>query len=508
MHPTSLPSRYGSGDIGPGARAFLDTLARAGQSVWQMLPIGPVGYGDSPYSAQSAFAGNPYLISIDDLVTRGLLPKAALAPPLVSDPRRLDYETSNAFRERALEVAHYHFVRGGGLRDPAYLRFCRQHASWLDDFALFCAIKGQQGGVAWTRWPAPLRDRDRDAIEQARSELSPRITYYKFSQYIFDEQWRALHDRAKAMKISLIGDVPIFVAHDSADVWRRRASFRLDDGGNPTVVAGVPPDYFSRTGQRWGNPVYRWKHMKKSGYAFWRQRVGLLLQRFDVLRLDHFIGFVHAWEIPASEPTAIHGRYVPGPGRDLFRALARDNPALPLIAEDLGAVTDEVVRLRDRLGLPGLRILQFAFGTDPSGPSFKPHNYVPNTVAYTGTHDNDTVVGWFDDEGGPQAARSEAQASLERDSTLRYLGTEGREIHWEMIRALMVSVANLVVFPLQDVLGLGSDARMNRPGDAVGNWRWRFTDADLTPSIVERLAELTMTYDRAPPPRSHRVEPS
>jgi 4-alpha-glucanotransferase len=319
----------------------------------------------------------------------------------------------------------------------------------------------------------------------------------KFVQYAFDKQWGELRAYAAARGVGLIGDLPIFVAHDSADVWRAPGAFFLDEAGEPTVIAGCPPDYFSATGQRWGNPLYRWRRMKGSGYEWWIERLRVALRRFDVVRLDHFIGFQRYWEIPANEPTAIRGRWMKGPGATFFDAVERSLGGLPFIAEDLGEVTPAVYALRDRYRLPGIRILQFAFGDDRSAPSFLPHNYPRRAVVYTGTHDNDTVVGWFHDEGGGDSTRTAAQARREREAALRYLGTSGKEIHWDMIRAALASVAALALFPLQVVLGLGSESRMNRPGQASGNWGWRFAGDALTPEITARLALLTRTYGRA-----------
>jgi 4-alpha-glucanotransferase len=469
-----------------------------------MLPVGPVGYGNSPYSAESAFAGSPLLIDPEGLVADGLLAASALrlsGPDRAASTHldRVDYRATTALREGLLRAAFDAFQ---GARPPvAYEAFCHAQADWLDEFALFRALKRAAGGAAWVDWEPELRDRHPSALDRARAELTRDLAYERFVQFVFATQWTGMKDYARSRGVSLIGDVPIFVAHDSADVWQHRELFRLDEHGTPTVVAGVPPDYFSATGQRWGNPVYRWKRMRRDDYGFWRRRLHITLDRFDVVRLDHFIGFVQGWEIPVAEPTAVHGRYVKGPGARLFRALRAElGGQLPLIAEDLGAMTDAVKALRDRLGLPGLRILQFAFGTDPCAPDFLPHNYPRNTVAYTGTHDNDTTVGWFHERGGEEGSRSEAQTEKERVAALAYMGASGREIHWDMIRTVMGSVANVAVFPLQDVLGLGTEARMNRPGTADGNWEWRLSESALTSTLAARLAELVHTYDRAPKP--------
>ena len=477
LHPTSLPGPGENGDLGSRARRFADFLAQAGQRWWQMLPLGQPGYGDSPYSALSAFAGTPALISLERLAEDGLL-------------------TGAPSRELALQQAFAAFRRREGREREEFALYCEANREWLDDFALYWAIKRSQRLVQWTRWPAELRDRRPGALEEARRHLRDDLELCRFEQYRFDGDWRALRLYCEQRGIGLIGDVPIFVAHDSADVWQHRELFHLDDRGEPTVIAGVPPDYFSATGQRWGNPLYNWPRLRETGFHWWVERFRAALARFHAIRLDHFIGFVRYWEIPAGEPTAVNGRWMPGPGWPLFQAVHAALGELPLVAENLGAVTPAVERLRRKLRAPGLRILQFAFGTDPQAPLFAPHAYRRNTVAYTGTHDNDTTVGWFNDAGGD--SRSPAQVEKERRAALRYLGaSDGGEIHWHMIRALYASVANLVLVPAQDVLGLGSESRMNRPGIATGNWRWRLAEGALTPALAERLHELVQTYGRS-----------
>jgi len=496
VHPTSLPGPHGCGDIGATARAWIDFSASAAQSWWQMLPVGPLGYGNSPYSAQSAFAGNPLLVALDPLVERGWIDARMLGT--ASLPRaRVDYPATHLFRMSCLrEAAARFFARRDRDERRSFDAFVERERAWLDGFALFRAIKRAHDDVEWTRWPAPLRDRNADALARASHDLADEIAFEKLVQWIFDEQWRTLRAHAAARDVGLVGDVPIVVAHDSADVWEHRELFFLDDEGAPTYVAGVPPDYFSRTGQRWGNPLYRWRTLKRSGYDWWVRRMRSTLTRFDVARLDHFIGFQRYWRIPAREPNAVNGKWMKGPGADLFSVLERELGGLPLIAEDLGAITPSVKRLRDRLGLPGIRVLQFAFGTDPSAPDFLPHNHPRRAVVYTGTHDNDTTLGWFHDRGG-EGARSPEQTEIERRAAMRYLGVrDAHEIHWDMIRAAYASVARTAIVPLQDVLGLGSEARMNHPGTLAGNWEWRFAASDLTPAIAERLADLARTYGR------------
>jgi 4-alpha-glucanotransferase len=492
LHLTSLSGPHGSGDLGEEAVAFADALARAEQRWWQMLPIGPAGYGDSPYSAASAFAGDPILV---DLRALGIPLDEARFPTDV-----VDFADVRAFREAHLARAHASFAAAPRGEHAAFDAFCTREAAWLDDYALYASIKRAEGGAAWVHWPAPLRDREPAALAAARASLARDIERARFVQFRFDEQWSRLRAACAARGVALLGDVPIFVAHDSADVWAHRDLFFLDDAGAPTVVAGVPPDYFSKTGQRWGNPLYRWKRLAARGFDWWVARMKKALSRFDAVRLDHFIGFARYWEVPASEPTAMHGRWRRGPGRALFDALEAELGALPLVAEDLGAVTPGVRRLRRGLGLPGIRLAQFAFGTDPQAPTFLPHAHPRRAVVYTGTHDNDTTVGWFFDPGGEGSSRSPEETEDERRHALAYLGrndAEVEEIHWAMIRLVWGSVAHTAIVPMQDVLGLGTEARMNRPGTSGGsNWRWRM--AEPAPAReLERLAEVTRTYGRA-----------
>lgn len=503
LHVTSLPGPHGNGDLGTEAHAFVDSLARAGQRWWQMLPVGPAGYGDSPYSAMSAFAGNPLLVDLDALgipVDPAALPEGAV-----------DFEAATAFRERHLRRAFDVFRQSAEQERAAFRAFVARESRWLEDFALFSALKRAHGGVEWTQWEAGVRRRDPGALARAREEHADEIELAKYVQWKFDEQWSALRAACHARGIGLIGDLPIFVAHDSADVWQHPEVWKLDADGAATVVAGVPPDYFSETGQRWGNPLYRWADLAKHGYPWWVDRVRATLARFDAVRLDHFIGFVRYWQVPGDEETAIHGRWLKGPGRALFDTIRRElgGGDLPFIAEDLGAVTPKVTRLRRELGLPGMRIVQFAFGNDPQVAVFKPHNHVRGCVVYTGTHDNDTVVGWFTDPGdGTSSTRSAEQTEIERRNALAYLGrssAKGLEIHWEMIRLAMASVARIAVVPLQDVLGLGSEARMNTPGKAAGNWRWRLRRGEITEAIERRLLESTRTYGRGGAPTQEKT---
>jgi 4-alpha-glucanotransferase len=492
LHLTSLPGPHGNGDLGDEARAFVDYLVRAKQSFWQMLPVGPCGYGNSPYSAQSAFAGNPLVVALGPLCAAGYLPAAELGGAPRFSEARVDYAAAERFRTHCLRVAFE-----GARLVPALARFREENSAWLDDYALFRALKSKHGELEWTRWPAEYRDREPSALARARRELADEIAFRSFEQWQFSVQWRALRSYCHERSIGLIGDLPIFLAHDSADVWQHREVFRLDGSGMPSVVAGVPPDYFSASGQRWGNPLYDWQRLEQSDYGFWLDRMRMMLERFDVVRLDHFIGFGRNWEIPGDEATAVNGRWIKGPGAALFDRLLAEFGRLPLIAEDLGEISDDIKALRDRFELPGMKVLQFAFGTDASANDFLPHNYPRRAAVYTGTHDNDTTVGWFAAQDESSSNRSPEQVEKERATVLAYVNAaDGREIHWDMIRMCMLSIANTAIFPMQDVLGLGSEARMNRPGRASGNWEWRCSRGALDPKSAERLARLVETYER------------
>jgi len=486
LHPTSLPGRCGIGDLGKGAFRFVDFLAESGQRLWQVLPLGPTGYGDSPYQSFSAFAGNPLLISLEKLVEEGALaPQVLEAAPRFPD-HRVDYGAVIPFKLRVLHESFVHFRRHASSEQrEAFAAFCAAEESWLEDFALFMALKAHHGGAPWNAWEREIAARRPEAVARWRRALANEIAFQKYLQFQFFRQWAAVKRYANERGIRVIGDVPIFVAHDSADVWAHPELFRLDETGRPTVVAGVPPDYFSPTGQLWGNPLYRWDVMAADGYAWWIARLRATLRLMDIVRLDHFRGFVAYWEVPAGAKTAERGRWVKGPGAAFFRAVREALGDVPIIAEDLGVIKPEVEALRDAFGFPGMKVLQFAFSTDAQNP-YLPHNYDRNCVVYTGTHDNDTTVGWF-----------RSLPEDERAFCLKYLGTEGREIHWELIRLAMMSVADTVVIPLQDVLGLGSEARMNYPGRLGGNWTWRYAEGALTEAVCARLVELVETYGRS-----------
>jgi 4-alpha-glucanotransferase len=499
LHPTSLPGRFGVGDLGPEAWRFVDLLETMGQSLWQVLPLGPTGYGDSPYQCFSAFAGNPLLISLEMLVTDGLLAESDLAEVPEFPTTEVDYGPVIEFKTRLLRRAYDNFEASPDLADLAELRqacqlFASQAGWWLEDYALFRSIKDYHGGCEWTRWDPYLRDRQDDALHFFRENHGREIGLHKFLQFIFFRQWLGLASYANERGIKIIGDIPIFVAHDSADVWAHRELYHLDEAGMPTVVAGVPPDYFSADGQLWGNPLYRWELMAGDGYRWWISRIRATLGTVDIVRLDHFRGFEKYWAVPAGETTARNGSWEQGPEGKFFEAISRELGALPIIAEDLGVITPEVRRLRDRFGLPGMQILQFGFSPDPEADGLKPYSFVPNSVVYTGTHDNDTTCGWFAARGGSTLGADVIDA--ERELLLRYLGTDGSEINWDLIRLALASVANMAIIPLQDLLGLGSEARMNTPARESGNWGWRFDAEQLTPSIQQRFLDLTETYGR------------
>jgi 4-alpha-glucanotransferase len=501
LHPTSLPSPFGIGELGTEARGLLDAFAEAGQGLWQVLPLGPTGYGDSPYQCFSAFAGNPLLVSLERLRDEGLLGRDELAGAPSSAEDEVDFGAVIAFKRPLLRQAHARFERDAMPSQRAVFEsFCSSHSSWLDDFALFMALKEAHGGVAWNQWGRALASRDGDALARARAELALEIHSVRFSQFLFFEHWKDVRSHAHKRGLRILGDVPIFVAYDSADVWAHPEMFHLDNEGNPTAISGVPPDYFSATGQRWGNPLYRWDVLEASGFGWWIERLRSTLGLVDGVRLDHFRGFEACWEIPAAEATAIRGRWVKGPGASFFEAIRNALGELPMVAENLGVITPEVESLRERFDLPGMAILQFAFGADPQADDFKPHNYPRNRAAYSGTHDNDTTVGWWTSTGSGDSTRTGEQIAAERGLTLRYLGTDGREIHWDFIRALMASVADTVIFPMQDVLGLGSGARMNLPGRPSGNWRWRMRAGAMDAAVCRRLRDLAETFGRIVPP--------
>ena len=497
LHPTSLPGPYGVGDLGPQASRFADFLAEAGQTLWQVLPLGPTGYGDSPYQCFSALAGNPLLISPERLKEQRWVDESELGAASEFPQDQADFERVTPWKTALLESAgRRFFARASSGDQKRFDSFCQANAGWLDDFALFMALKRQHGGTPWTHWEPSIRWREPAALATWREELAQPIAIQKFQQFAFFSQWRELRERCHDRGIRLMGDLPIYVSHDSADVWVNPQNYHLDADGNPTVVAGVPPDYFSETGQLWGNPIYRWDVLARDGYRWWLERLRAVLEMVDMIRLDHFRGFEAYWEVPGTEPTAVNGLWVKGPGPELFNAAKLALGELPLVAENLGVITPEVEAIREEFGFPGMSILQFAFGNDSQAASFRPHNYPREVVAYTGTHDCDTTVGWWTSEGKGESTRSPEDIRREHEIARKYLNTDGNEINWAFIRALEASVADTVLIPLQDVLGLGSESRMNQPATLGGNWRWRYREEMLTPEIAGRLRELTTLYER------------
>jgi 4-alpha-glucanotransferase len=485
LHITSLPGPHGIGDLGPVARRWVDTLARAKQTWWQILPLGPAGAGDSPYQCYSAFAGNPMLISPELFGRDGLLTRGDLAGSERFPAGHVDFARVRKHKGGLLARAFERFAggHGRGLRGE-FEKFRRSHSGWLDDFALFMALREAQPGRSWTEWSRDLMLRKPTALKSARAELGEAVERQAFFQFLFYRQMADLKRYANAKGVRLIGDLPIFVSPDSSDVWASAHLFRLDRNRRPTHVAGVPPDYFSETGQRWGNPLYDWRAMAREGFAWWVDRFRATLETVDLVRIDHFRGFAAAWHVPADSPTAIKGRWVKAPGRELFAAARGALGSLPFIAEDLGLITPDVDALRRAFDLPGMRVLQFAFGGSPAD-QFLPHNYERNTVVYTGTHDNDTTVGWY--------------RSLDEKTkrvVARYVPAGAKDIAGELTRHAWASVANLAVVPLQDVLGLDSRARMNTPGRATGNWGWRARPEMVGERKLDRLAELTEAYAR------------
>jgi 4-alpha-glucanotransferase len=486
LHPSSLPGPFGIGDLGPATISLLDFLAAARQKLWQTLPLGPTGYGDSPYATLSAFAGNPLLISPERLVEENLLSPADLASPPGFPAERTDYGAVVPWKLALLHSSYSRFLSAPSatIRND-HERFCETQRGWLDDYALYAALKAEHDGAAWVEWEEPLATRQPEALCQAQQRLADEIAYQKYAQFLFFRQWSVVREAAHQRGISIIGDLAIFVAHDSADVWAHPELFQLDARGNPTVVAGVPPDYFSETGQRWGNPLYRWDVLRETGYAWWIERVRRALELEDFVRLDHFRGFHAYWEVLAEHETAIAGRWVSGPGGALFAAIRAALGNVPFLAEDLGQITPGVRALRKRLGFPSMKVLQFAFSGDAKSIHL-PHNFSPDSVVYTGTHDNDTTRAWF-----------AACGAYERGHVVGYLGCEADDVVPAMIRAAYASVANLAVVPMQDVLGLGTEARMNFPSRSDGNWEWRMTDHQLTPGTAEWLASLATLYGRS-----------
>ncbi|MDH3999355.1 MAG: 4-alpha-glucanotransferase, partial [Desulfuromonadales bacterium] len=483
----ALSGEYGVGALGEEARNFIDFLVNAGQSVWQILPLGPTGYGNSPYNALSAFAGNPNLIDLENLTVCGDLSIEELAPLRQHQGQQVDFEHLNSIKPRLLTKAADNFLRiGNRERQQAFTDYCASQSAWLDDFALFMALREKFSGQSWNCWPDALRQRDPTALKQGRRELCVELQRHRYQQFIFAEQWRELKRYANAQGIQIFGDIPIFVAYDSADVWANQHLFQLDAAGNPTAVSGVPPDYFSATGQRWGNPLYRWERLQEDDFAWWLARLHYHLEQADMIRIDHFRGFEACWSIPADEKTAVKGHWEKVPGQQLFDRFCKEQPHPPIIAEDLGIITPEVEALRDRFDFPGMKILQFAFDSGPDNP-YLPRNHTTNSVVYTGTHDNNTTLGWW--RGLDRHAKDQVRA---------HLNCKRPKMPWDLICTALSSSSDLCIAPLQDILALDGKARFNTPGQASGNWAWRIPPKSLTYELAQQLLEVTQKYRRLP----------
>lgn len=506
LHPTSLPGPYGIGDLGGEAYRFIDFLHQTGQKLWQILPVAPPGDGDSPYGAFSAFAGNPLLLSPESLLAEGLLRAEDLRNVPAFPTDAVDYDAVRSWKMDLLRRSYERFKDGGNARVRTELTsFERENAGWLDDYALFMAVKAAHGGSRWSDWEEGIARRRPESVARWRERAADDVRLHTYIQYLFFKQWLALKGYANARGVQIVGDIPIFVAGDSADAWAHPDLFHLDGKGRPTVVAGVPPDYFSATGQYWGNPLYRWDAMARDGYSWWIARFRNVFRLCDMVRLDHFRGFAAYWEVPVNaEQTAANGRWVPGPGRALFEAVRDALGERPIIAEDLGLITPDVVELREAMGFPGMRVLQFAFESDATDP-YLPHNFDRNSVVYTGTHDNDTTLGWY------RAASAQARANVARYLDIPMSGRTDdadameRLVTRKLVRAALGSVANMAIVPLQDLLELGSSARMNLPGRPGGNWKWRYQSGALTDELRARLRDGTLVFGRYVPPKGRPI---
>ena len=497
LHPTSLPGKYGIGDLGSEAYKFVDFLKEAEQTLWQVFPLGPTGYGDSPYQCFSAFAGNPLLISPEKLKDEGFLSDDDLKNTIQSDRKRIDYGQAIEYKKSILKKAYINFRNNSNGQEKDFEKFCNSHKEWLDDFALFMALKDHHGGAVWSSWEKDLVQRDKKVLADWENKLSDDIQYQKYVQYNFFKQWESVRKYANEKGIKIIGDMPIFIAYDSSDLWANKELFTVDEEGKLTFVAGVPPDYFSETGQLWGNPLYKWDEMEKDDFLWWRKRCASLFEVVDIVRIDHFRGFEAYWKIPGGEKTAQKGKWTKAPGEKLFDTLKKHLGELPILAEDLGVITPPVEILRDQFGFPGMKVLQFAFGTKME-TKFLPHNFIPNCLVYTGTHDNDTTRAYFEKE-------------KEKDGDIfehaqKYLNYYGNDILSELIRVAYASVANIVIIPMQDILKLGTDARMNFPSTTGGNWSWRFTWDQIGENLSKHYSGLAQLYERPPKPKEIDVE--
>ncbi len=488
LHPTSLPSRFGIGDLGLEAYRFIDFLAQSAQQLWQVLPLGPTGYGNSPYLCYSAMAGNPLLISPERLRDEGLLTDDDFANLPEFPAQAVDYEQVTQTKLPLLKQACENFkTKAAPFQQNEFAGFCETKAYWLDDYALFMALKDTHAGASWHTWEREIAQCQPEALERWRQQLHAEIFYHKYIQFEFFRQWSELKRYANMRGVQIIGDIPIYVAHDSADVWSHPETFCLDPDGLPSLMAGVPPDYFSATGQLWGNPVYNWEQLQQQDFKWWVQRFRAMLEYIDIIRIDHFRGFQAYWAVPSGQTTAMNGEWIEAPGEALFQTLNQQLGKLPVLAEDLGTITPEVDALREQFEFPGMKIVQFAFGSSVVNP-YLPFNYQQNCVVYTGTHDNDTTVGWF-----------EQLSPDEKKTVIDYLGsTSSAGIHWDLTRLALSSVANQAIIPLQDILGLGNSSRMNVPSRAEGNWAWRYQSDDLTEELRDRLQTMTTIYGRAP----------
>jgi 4-alpha-glucanotransferase len=489
LHPTSLPGKFGIGDLGSEAFNFINFLEGAGQTLWQVFPLGPTGYGDSPYQCFSAFAGNPLLISPELLCNEGLLTKNDIEKVPAFNPSSIDFGEIIDYKDNLFRKAFKSFKNKKENDDEtAFNNFCIKENEWLDDFSLFMSVKNYHDGIQWTEWDKEIALRKKNAVEEWKEKLKDEILYQKFLQFSFFKQWHNVKEYAHSKKIKIIGDSPIFIAYDSADLWANKNLFTVDNNGKLLTVAGVPPDYFSPTGQLWGNPLYRWDEMQKDNFLWWRKRISKLLEMVDIIRIDHFRGFDAYWEIPADAPTAESGKWVKAPGENFFSTIIQYLGDVPIIAEDLGLITKEVIVLRDKFNFPGLKILQFAFGTGMN-KKFQPHNYIQNCVVYTGSHDNDTTRGFFE------------KAKIDSNNkiyyfTQKYLNYYGDNITFELIRIAYASVADIVIIPMQDILNLGSEARMNFPGKADGNWCWRFKWEQVHEGLSQSYKSLAELFER------------
>lgn len=487
LHPTSLPGKYGVGDLGIEAINFINFLFDTGQKLWQVFPLGPTGYGDSPYQCFSAFAGNPLLISPNILEEEGLLSNEDLHNVPQHDPHNINFGELIEYKTGLLHTAFENFIRSGKKVEKEFSDYIANNSFWLEDFALFMACKNHHGGDVWTKWSEDIAFRHEGAVEKWKTKLKDKYDYQIFVQAKFNQQWQRVKKHAASKGIQIIGDLPIFIAYDSSDLWANKNLFTVNDKGKLDFVAGVPPDYFSETGQLWGNPLYKWDVMKGNNFEWWRQRMSKMYEFVDIVRIDHFRGFEAYWKIPGDAPTAQTGEWVKAPGYELFKAIRDELGDLPILAEDLGVITKEVEDLRDHFGFPGMKILQFAFGEDGE-KKFLPHNHIKNCVVYTGSHDNDTTKGFFENEKKVNSGIYEW--------TQNYLGYYGDDIRFAVIRTAYASVADYVIIPFQDILNLGTEARMNFPGKLGGNWTWRFTWEQVTPDLVETYRNMTHLYER------------